>query len=243
MPPESDYCDKCTECHEEISRARQIANRLKQSGNAPEDAVRVTAATTALLQEHKEEAQAGLQYYQTLVTETHSAYNRISKLLASELTPETSAELETLKKKFCAFISADYMMGKNLPHWGESAQPSKTYYSMRCIWIILQMESMLASAVVAGPKSTGHTLTFFDHFVKLYIDDWVCRLTLCLDNARICKNQYLVAWGIELVLCGRFDEVRFIYLTVGHTKFAPDRLFLSIAKTFYKSRCVLHRNA
>ena len=29
--------------------------------------------------------------------------------------------------------------------------------------------------------------------------------------------------------------VRFIYLTVGHTKFAPERLFSSIAKTFYNS--------
>ena len=33
----------------------------------------------------------------------------------------------------------------------------------------------------------------------------------------------------------KFDTVRFIYLTVGRTKFAPDRLFASIAKTFYNS--------
>ena len=33
----------------------------------------------------------------------------------------------------------------------------------------------------------------------------------------------------------KFDTVRFIYLAVGHTKFAPDRLFASIAKTFYNS--------
>jgi len=31
------------------------------------------------------------------------------------------------------------------------------------------------------------------------------------------------------------ETVCFIYLTVGHTKFAPDRLFSSIAKTFYNS--------
>ncbi len=59
--------------------------------------------------------------------------------------------------------------------------------------------------------------------------------TLCLDNARICKNQYLVAWAVELVEKKRFDSVRFIYLTVGHTKFAPDILFSAIAKTFCNS--------
>ena len=32
---------------------------------------------------------------------------------------------------------------------------------------------------------------------------------------------------------GRFDSIRFFYMTVGHTKFKPDKLFASIAKTFY----------
>ena len=69
----------------------------------------------------------------------------------------------------------------------------------------------------------------------MYIDKWVQHLTVCIDNARICKNQYLVAWPAELVEKKRFKSVRFIYLTVGHTKFAPDHLFSSIAKTFYNS--------
>ena len=33
----------------------------------------------------------------------------------------------------------------------------------------------------------------------------------------------------------KFYTVQFIYLTLGHTKFAPDILFSSIAKTFYNS--------
>ena len=37
-----------------------------------------------------------------------------------------------------------------------------------------------------------------------------------------------------MVKRGRFDSVRFFYMVVGHTKFQPDRLFASIAKTFYK---------
>ena len=59
-------------------------------------------------------------------------------------------------------------------------------------------------------------------------------ITFCLDNARICKNRYLLGWANELVERGRFDCVRFFYMVVGHTKFQPDRLFSSIAKTFYK---------
>lgn len=43
-----------------------------------------------------------------------------------------------------------------------------------------------------------------------------------------------MAWATELVKKGRFSSVRFVYLTVGHTKFDPDKLFSKIAHTFYK---------
>ena len=32
---------------------------------------------------------------------------------------------------------------------------------------------------------------------------------------------------------GQVDSIRFCYMTVDHTKFKPDKLFASIAKTFY----------
>ena len=247
MPLQSDYCDKCKEYKEEISRAQQIANRLKQSGHSFEQCIRdqeqIIVKYTGLLQDHKEEAQNGLEYYKDLVSETHSTYMRISMLEKQPSTPKNTAELNKLKKTFSAFISADYMMGKNLPHWGSSAQPSKTYYMMKLVHGIFGLVdhtskikyAYLCDEVAAGPQSTDHTITFFDHFTKVYIDNWVRHLTLCLDNARICKNQYLVAWAVEMVESGRFDSIRFIYLTVGHTKFAPDQLFSSIANTFYNS--------
>ena len=37
-------------------------------------------------------------------------------------------KLKVLQNNFHAFISADYMMSKNLPYRGETAQPAKTYY-------------------------------------------------------------------------------------------------------------------
>ena len=191
-PLQSDFCDKCKEYQEEIARARQVANRLKQSGHATEESIHTQEDTmahyTALLQEHKEEAQSGLEYYRRLRSETECNYGHIC---------------------IHVFGVIDHSSGKRYAY--------------------------LCDERAAGPKSTDHTLTFLDHFIELYIDKWVRHLTLCLDNARICKNQYLVAWTMELVESKRFDTVRFVYLTVGHTKFAPDNLFASIAKTFYNS--------
>ena len=87
----------------------------------------------------------------------------------------------------------------------------------------------LCDECAAGPKP------HFDHFNLMYIDKWLLHLTVCLDNARICNKHYLVAGAVELVEKKRFYTVRFIYLTVRHTKFAPDILFSSFAKTFYNS--------
>lgn len=246
-PTQSDYCDKCKGYNEDIARARQIANRLKQSGNSNEESIREQEQSMnhyiALLQEHKEEAQAGLEYYKSLILDATTTYTQISMLQQQDLDAQKLTHLQELQKSFCAFISADYMMGKNLPYWGESAQPSKTYYMMKLVCDIFgivdhgpnQQYAYLCDEVAAGSKSTDHTISFFQHFIQMHIDDWVRHICFCLDNAKICKNQYLVAWAFEMVQKKKFDTVRFIYLTVGHTKFTPDRLFSSIAKTFYNS--------
>ena len=177
MPLQSDYCDKCKEYKEEISRAQQIANRLKQSGHSSEQSIRdqeqIIAKYTGLLLEHKEEAQSGLEYYKNLVSDTNSMYMRISMLEKLPSTPENTTELKKLKMKFTAFISADFMMGKNLPYWGNSAQPSKTYYMMKLVHDIFGLVdhaskikyAYLCDEVAAGPKSADHTITFFDHFL------------------------------------------------------------------------------
>lgn len=92
----------------------------------------------------------------------------------------------------------------------------------------------LCDELAAGSKNLDHTISFFQHFIETHIDSWVRNITFCLDNARVCKNRYLLAWANELINQGRFESVRFFYLVVGHTKFEPDRLFASIAKTFYR---------
>jgi len=35
--------------------------------------------------------------------------------------------LTELQSEYSAFVSAEYMMSKNLPFWGEFPQPAKTY--------------------------------------------------------------------------------------------------------------------
>ena len=63
-----------------------------------------------LLQEHKEEAQSGLEYYKKLTSRTESAYKCIC--LLQQRDQQESTELKRLKQEFSAFISADYMMEK-----------------------------------------------------------------------------------------------------------------------------------
>ena len=103
-PLQSDFCDKCKECQEKIARARQVANRLKQSGHATEESIHTQEDTmahyTALLQEHKEEAQSGLEYYRRLRSETECNYWHICILQQQNLTPGRLAELKRLKRTF-----------------------------------------------------------------------------------------------------------------------------------------------
>ena len=65
------------------------------------------------LQAHKDKAQAALDYYRQLITETEVHYQQICSLRErSGLTPSEKANLRKLKKNYSAFISADYMMSK-----------------------------------------------------------------------------------------------------------------------------------
>ena len=192
---------------------------------------------------HKDDAQDALSYYRTQSVQTQAKYAQITSLLNRSCRTKTEDEtLSQLQHEYSAFVSADYMMSKNLPYWGESPQPAKTYYQMKLVCDVFgivdhsQQKSYtyLCDELAAGSKNSDHTISFFQHFIDTHIDSWVRNITFCLDNARVCKNRYLLAWANELVEQGRFESVRFFYLVVGHTKFEPDRLFASVAKTFYK---------
>ena len=178
-----------------------------------------------------------------MVVSTQSEYTKITYLIKKQKRTRTEEkQLKRLQNSFSAFISADYMMSKNLPFWGESPQPAKTYYQMKLVCDVFGIvnhsekasnHTYICDELAAGPKNTDHTISFLNHFIDMQIDSWVKNITFCLDNAKICKCKYLLAWADQLVNQGRFKSIRFIYLVVGHTKFEPDRLFSSIARTFY----------
>ena len=194
------------------------------------------------LQNHKDDAQKALECYRTLVVKTQAEYTEITSLLKKDRTSAEEKRLLMLQKNYSGFVSADYMMSKNLPFWGELPQPAKMYYQMKLVcdvFVIVDHSkkpnnyTYLCDELAAGPKNTDHTISFLKHFIDSHINTWVQLITFCLDNARICKCKYLLAWADQLVEKGHFKKVLFVYLVVGHTKFEPDRLFSSIAKTFY----------
>ena len=89
------------------------------------------------LQRHKDDAQDALTFYRKFLVETKARYAQITSLLSNE--QHTEAEnvmLCEFQSQFSAFVSADYMMSKNLPFWGESPQPAKTYYQMKRVWCV-----------------------------------------------------------------------------------------------------------
>ena len=152
--------------------------------------------------------------------------------------------LHTLQAEYTAFLSADYMMSKTLPFWGESPQAAKTYYQMKLVCDVFGVVdhskagkegnyTYLCDELAAGSKNTDHTISFLSHVLETHVDSWMRHVTICPDNVKICKNSYLLSWAKEMVDRGRFETFRFFYMVVGHTKFLPDRLFASIAKTFY----------
>lgn len=195
------------------------------------------------LQRHKDDAQEALDHYRNMVIATQAKYTKITSLLSKEnRTRAEEKQLKNLQDSFSAFVSADYMMSKNLPFWGESPQPAKTYYQMKLVCDVFGIvdhskktsnHTYICDELAAGPKNTDHTISFLNHFIDTQVDSWVKNITFCLDNAKICKCKYLLAWADQVVNQGRFKSIRFFYLVVGHTKFEPDRLFSSIAKTFY----------
>ena len=180
-------------------------------------------------QRHKDDAQNALEYYRDMVVSTQSEYTKITYLIKKQKRTRTEEkQLKRLQNSFSAFISADYMMSKNLPFWGESPQPAKTYYQMKLVCDVFGIvnhsekasnHTYICDELAAGPKNTDHTISFLNHFIDMQIDSWVKNITFCLDNAKICKCKYLLAWADQLVNQGRFKSIRFIYLVVGHTKF------------------------
>ena len=246
-PHKSDYCDTCKYLKEEISRQSAVLKRLMQAGSAQEQGIRDVETkveeSEELLRSHKEEASAARDYYNEMTQSCGVKWNKIIELSNQQSPSDEAAEqLAVAQHTFTLVLSADYQQNKLIPHWGRTEQPGSTYYLQKVSYDIFGLvdhrdgsKSITIFDETVGPKNTDHTITFLSRYVdgiKLQFP-WIKRICIFLDNAGSTnKNRFLFSWGMEVVSRHTLDHIRFCFLVAGHTKFAPDRLFSSIANQY-----------
>lgn len=89
------------------------------------------------------------------------------------------------------------MMSKNLPYWGESAQPGKTYYLMKLVCDVFEIVDHLGQKsytyicdeLAAGSKSTDHTISLLQHFIDMHVDSWIRKLTNVLTTQESARTS------------------------------------------------------
>ena len=135
-------------------------------------------------------------------------------------------------------------MGKLLPSWCLSPQPSSTYYfqklSCDILGIVDHRNGNAATYIFderVGPKNTDHTVSYILHYIKSgKVPSWIRRVQLFMDNAGSTnKNQYVMGAAMEIVQQNLLSLFRISFMVVGHTKFDPDRLFSNIARAFNRA--------
>ena len=132
-PNKSDYCNFCAEKNEAIKRQQTMLNRIRQSGNSSEEEQQVIELDIAELQDdlhkHKMEATRSLENYHQMSQRCEIQWKEISIIEKNlQRTTEEDDKLQALKESFILVLRADYQMGKLLPSWCLSPQPSSTYY-------------------------------------------------------------------------------------------------------------------
>ena len=172
-PHYTDYCDKCKQMQEDLSRNDAIKKRLVQSGNASEDELKQIEEAIDELKEkkkyHARDAANAREFYKESIQKCQHKWAEIEALLAipsEDRTEEQTLLLLTLQHTFTLVLSADYQQAKLIPHWGYSEQPGSTYY--------LQKVSIEVFGIVdhrndskylylfderIGSKNTDHTIS------------------------------------------------------------------------------------
>jgi hypothetical protein len=249
-PHVTDYCDTCKELVEEMNRQRTILQRLRHSGDSSNETLReheeLQKTAESELKEHKKLAQEALEHYKFTTGKCKRDWQAIVSLASRENLDELGQrQLQTLKESFVLVLSADYQMSKLIPFWGSSAQPGMTYYQRKVSHDLFGIvdhrdESNYVSVFDerVGPKNTDHTVSLLSYYLfhSTLVPEWVKCVCIFLDNATSTnKNRYLIGWAVELVQQSHLDHVRLPFMVVGHTKFAPDRLFSRIANSYNSS--------
>ena len=177
-PHKSDYCDFCARKSEEINRQRTTLNRIRQSGSSSEEDQKAIEEEIKRLDDlhkkHEADATLSLEHYHEVTKRCQTQWRKILELEGKELRTECEEqELKALKDGFILALSADYQMGKLLPSWCKSPQPSSTYYFKKLSCDILGISDHReghASTYIfderVGPKNTDHTISYILHYIK-----------------------------------------------------------------------------
>ena len=245
-PHQKDYCDFCAKVKKELQGHQQKLNRLKQTGSTSAEELQAAEAekekTESLLSDHRKEARESLKNYNELIDKCAQEWKEIQDLQSS---PDNSGRLNELQQKFTLVLSADYQMNKLLPYWGLTPQPGSTYYMQKVSYDLLGIVDhrddsgfvyMLNELI--GHKNTDHTISYLLHYLKSSgkVPGWIKRVHVFMDNAGSTnKNKFMMAALYEVVSFGVLNYFRASFMIAGHTKFAPDRMFALIARTFYSS--------
>ena len=249
-PHLTDYCDTCKQLREETNRQKTILQHLRHSGDSSNEILQehedLQRKAELELQEHKKKAQEALEHYKFMIGKCKCDWQAIVSLASKENLDESDQrQLEALKQLFVLVLSADYQMSKLIPFWGSSTQPGMTYYQRKVshdpFGIVDHLDDSNYVSVFderVGPKNTDHTVSLLSHYLfhSGLVPQWVKCVCIFLDNATSTnKNRYLIGWAMELVQHKLLDHLRLPFMIVGHTKFAPDRLFSRIAKSYNAS--------
>ena len=249
-PHLTDYCDTCKELVEEMNRQRTILQQLRHSGDSSIETLQkheeLQKKAESELSDHKKVAQEALEHYKFVTGKCKRDWQAIVSLASRENLDELGeSQLQRLKESFVLVLSADYQMTKVIPFWGSSAQPGMTYYQHKVshdlFGIVDHRDDSNYVSVFderVGPKNTDHTVSLLSYYLfhSGLVPEWVKCVCIFLDNATSTnKNRYRIGWAIELVQQSRLDHVRLPFMVVGHTKFAPDRLFSRISNSYNSS--------
>ena len=247
-PHQADFCDTCARLKQELNGVQTSLKRKRQSGSATESEQKQLEQSISKLEEtltvHKAHANNAREYYNKMVTRCQEQWKEVH-LSADSLTSSTGMNISELQHTFTLTLSADYQMSKLVPYWGHSPQPGSTYYLQKLsndLFGIVDHKDNTSQVYVfdetIGPKNADHTFSYLIHYIKESgnVPPWVRRVHIFLDNAGSTnKNCYFMSAAMELVQQKVLDYIRVSFMVAGHTKFAPDRLFAKVAKTYLRS--------
>jgi len=237
-PVQSDYCDTCAELKRQRDSAKKSMQLMKDDSNIGEDPIRrkdvLAKSYDAALSAHRRLAAAEQKEYKTRTSNSSAFFQNLTE---AEINMVHSWEEQE------AVVACDFQMGKLVPHWGESAQPGKTYYSQKLMHHIFGVVNSsldpdkiyVIDETAAGEKDSDLVCSFLHNYVQNCVRKEFKKIRIYLDSAPYFKSKYIIWWAAEMICQGRFDRVILSFMVPGHTKFGPDLLFAIIAHAFYKT--------